>query len=41
MKRRTNDCLITTHFGTVYLGKQQRRQKRERKLKDKTRRRVR
>jgi hypothetical protein len=41
MKKRSKECLITSHFGSVYLGKQARRQKRDRKLSDKRRRRAR
>ncbi|MCR9222836.1 MAG: hypothetical protein NXH70_02105 [Hyphomonas sp.] len=39
MKKPKSDELITSHFGAVYLGKQQRRQKRDRKLRDKAKRR--
>lgn len=39
MKKRKSDEIITASFGAVYLGKQQRRQKRERNLSHKTRRR--
>lgn len=39
MKKAKTEELITANFGAVYLGKQKRRQKRERKLSHKTRRR--